>query len=323
MQIGNVTAKPGQVTNGWIEIGETADGQPVQMPVQIVTGESPGPVLWVDGAIHGDELEGTAGIWRVFDRLTMGQLSGTLITVPITNVSAFHAARRTSPLDDIDINRVFPGGADRSYTWQLAERYLSTIEEHATHYINLHGGGNTHDVVYYLIYRSTGDRQAVDTSREMALVAGSTIVWKSQDAWLEQSSFAQLTEHGIPAIIVEAGGEGRIREHNVEAHASSIMNVMSYLGMLPSDTAVRAKAATTWISSADFFFSQRGGVWSTSRKVGDTLYKGDVVGVLQDRFGVIREEVACQVPEGKLLALRTYVAAPSGSNLGIVGVVET
>ena len=319
MRIGNLDVKAGQTVQGKIEFGEIAEGNPFDMPIRVVRGADDGPTVWVNAAIHGDELEGTAGLWQVFDTIANLRLKGTLIGALITNVSAFQAMRRTSPIDDLDLNRVFPGDPNGSFTLQLAYAYKKTVESVATHYIDLHGGGNNFDVVFYTIYRD-GDGDASRVSREMAQVAGSSIVWSSRDRWLDHGLFALLTNSGIPSLIVEAGGEGRVRSRNVAAHAGSVLNVLKYLGMIPGAASPMAIEAP--VRSADFFVSHRAGIWLSDHLVGDQVHRGDLIGVVKDRYGCEVEEVRCEAEHGILLALRTYAAAPSGSNLGIVGVIQ-
>jgi len=319
VEIGGTLVAPGTVAEVWVPIGQAADGTDLKLPIKVARGAKAGSVLWVNAAIHGDELEGTAGLWEAFRQIDVGALAGALVGVMITNMSAFYAMRRTSPFDDLDVNRIFPGDRARSHTWQLAHDYKRLVEAHATHYIDLHGGGNYHDVVFYTIYRD-GDSPAVRVSRDMALACGSGITWRSSDRWLDQGLFSLLTAQGIPCVIVECGGEGRVRPKNVNDHANSILNVMRYLRMIPGTAAVREPRIS--VSSADFFFSQTGGIWTPDRKVGEVLRSGDLVGTMRDCYGAVREEVRCGTPNGVLLALRTYAAAPSGSSLGIIGVIE-
>lgn len=319
MEIGSWSVAPGETAEGWVDLAQWADGSPVRMPVKVARGGEAGPVLWVDSAIHGDELEGTVGLWKVFDYLRSVELKGTLVASLVVNVSAFHVMRRTSPIDETDINRIFPGSPEGSFTHQWAHRYKSLVESHATHYINLHGGGNWHLVPHYSIHRA-GDSEAAKVSHEMALVASPNIVWHSADRWLDSSLANLLMKQGIPSIIVEAGGEGKIQKKNVEGHFKSVIGVMQYLKMIPGEPEM-AKTHTT-VTTADFFYAPVGGVWQCDRSAGDMLHRGDLVGTLWDCFGTQRGEVRCQSEVGTLLGLRTYGATPSGSSLGILGIVE-
>jgi hypothetical protein len=192
------------------------------------------------------------------------------------------------------------------------------VEEFATHYVDLHGGGNTHNVVFYSIYRD-GLGEASRISGEMAAVAGSGIVWASQDAWLDNGLFTHLTAKGVPSLIVEAGGEGRVRPTNVRAHATAVLNVMTYLGML--DGTVAATPLESPVTEADFFFSHHAGIWLSDRTPGDVLEVGDLIGVVRDPYGSVVEEITVTRARSVLLALRTYAGAPTGSSLGILGVL--
>jgi len=319
LKIGNLDVGPGETARGHISLESITDGQPLELPIQVSSGTATGPTVWVNAAIHGDELEGTAALWHVFEAVSGRMVKGTLVGCLITNVSAYQAMRRTSPIDDLDVNRVFPGDPDGSFTRQFAYQYKRAVEGVATHYVDLHGGGNTHDVVFYTIYRD-GAGDATRMSREMAQVAGSPIVWSSLDAWLDNGLFALLTNQGIPSLIVEAGGEGRVRSKNVTAHANSVLNVLRHLGMLPGETPLGSIDAP--VRSADFFFSHRGGIWISDRTAGDRVSRGDLIGSVRDRYGCTVEEVHCEADRGILLALRTYAAAPAGSNLGIVGRID-
>jgi uncharacterized protein len=319
LRIGNLEVGPGETARGRMSFEAITDGQPLDIPIHVSRGDAGGPALWVNAAIHGDELEGTAGLWQVFDAVADQLLKGTLIGSLITNVSAYQAMRRTSPIDDLDVNRVFPGDPDGSFTRQFAHHYKQTVEGLATHYMDLHGGGNTHDVVFYTIYRN-GHGEASRISRDMAMVAGSPIVWSSTDPWLDNGLFTLLTSQGIPSLIVEAGGEGRIRAKNVAAHAGSVLNVLKYLGMFAGSAPLGSIGIP--VRTADFFFSHRGGIWISEHVAGDQVRRGDVIGRVQDNYGRTAEEVHCAAQRGVLLALRTYAAAPAGSNLGIVGVIE-
>jgi len=319
IEVGSVAVDAGQTGEGYVELAEWADGSPVRLPVKVARGTEDGPVLWVDNAVHGDELEGTVALWKVFELLRTVELKGTLVAALIMNASAFHAQRRTSPIDDVDVNRIFPGDPQGSFTHQYAHRYKSLVESHATHYANLHGGGNWHLVPHYAIHRS-GNSDAANVSKEMATVASPNIVWDSADVWLNNSLANLLMEQGIPSVIIEAGGEGKIQKENVEAHFKSVTNILKCLGMIPGEPE-RAKSHTI-VGTADFFYAPTGGLWVSDRRAGDILKKGDLVGTLYDSYGAVRSEVRSTADVGTLLGLRTYGATPSGSSLGILGVVK-
>ena len=61
------------------------------------------------GGVHGDEYEGVLAIPEVMRRLDPAAMRGAVIAVPVCNVPAFATATRSSPIDGLNMARVFPG----------------------------------------------------------------------------------------------------------------------------------------------------------------------------------------------------------------------
>ena len=112
--VGTAIAAPGVTARGFIPVTKLAGGAALEIPVIVINGSRPGPCLWVDAAIHGDEPEGTLTCHALARQLVASQLSGTLVLVPAMNVPAYEAGQRGNPLDTFsyDMNRIYPGRAD-------------------------------------------------------------------------------------------------------------------------------------------------------------------------------------------------------------------
>ena len=108
VEIGTAKAAPGETVRGVIPVTALAGGSAVEIPLVIINGRKPGPVLWVDGAIHGDEPEGPLCCQILMREVKAEDLSGTLVLVPVVNVAAYEAASRGNPLDTFshDMNRM-------------------------------------------------------------------------------------------------------------------------------------------------------------------------------------------------------------------------
>src|SRR5947208_14214091 len=65
--VGTAQAKPGQRATGAIPVGRRAGGGPIEIPLILVNGRDDGPVLWIDGAVHGDEPEGPLAVLRLME----------------------------------------------------------------------------------------------------------------------------------------------------------------------------------------------------------------------------------------------------------------
>ena len=94
IEIGNVQALPGTRVEGGIPVGQRLDGTPDQIPIIVLHGAGPGPVLWLNGGTHGDEPEGAFSIHLALAALDPAAMRGTLVAVPAMNVPAFQAGER-------------------------------------------------------------------------------------------------------------------------------------------------------------------------------------------------------------------------------------
>ena len=109
------------------------------MPVHVVHGKQPGPVLLVCAALHGDELNGVEIIRRLLGNKSISRIKGSLIAIPVVNVYGFVSKSRYLP-DRRDLNRSFPGTDTGSMASRLAHVVMSEILPHCSHVVDLHTG---------------------------------------------------------------------------------------------------------------------------------------------------------------------------------------
>ena len=81
--MGTAKAEPGTVVRGAIPVMHMAGGSAIEIPVVVINGTKAGPVLWIDGAIHGDEPEGPLCCQILLREVKPETLSGTLVLVPV------------------------------------------------------------------------------------------------------------------------------------------------------------------------------------------------------------------------------------------------
>ena len=181
-----------------IKVGLRTDGSDLDLPIFVVKGRHPGPVLWIQGCLHGDEYAGSRAIHHFINKINPEKLCGAIIAVPVVNILAWEQKRRVSYVDNLDLNRVFPGSAEKTWTHFLAFHLLETISQNAHYVIDLHGYRSSY---FALCFRQEDEPGAF--ALELALASGSPVVVNVSETWLEHSLFAVLTRRGIPAIIIE------------------------------------------------------------------------------------------------------------------------
>ena len=124
--IGDEAVHPGTQRTVDLSVSMLSNHMPIHLPVRVVHGIDPGPVLFLSGAVHGNEITGVEIIRRVLRDEALATLSGTLLAVPIVNALGFLSQSRYLP-DGRDLNRCFPGSDRGSLASILADLFLREV----------------------------------------------------------------------------------------------------------------------------------------------------------------------------------------------------
>jgi predicted deacylase len=100
------------------------------------------PPLFVSGT-HGDEYEGQVVLCELARTLRAEDIKGRVIIFPTANYPAALAGRRVSPIDDANLNRIFPGDPGGSVTQQIAWFITRELIPRADLVCDLHSGGSS------------------------------------------------------------------------------------------------------------------------------------------------------------------------------------
>ena len=119
-RVGAVAAGPGERASGFIEVPRGVD-EATRIPVTVLRGARPGPVLALLAGMHGYEYSPILALQKLRGQIDPKLLAGTVIMVHVANMPSF--LRRTiyySPVDGKNLNRVFPGKADGTVSERIA-----------------------------------------------------------------------------------------------------------------------------------------------------------------------------------------------------------
>ena len=114
--VGTASATPGQKATGYIEVPAGADAG-TNIPVVVVNGAKPGPVLALVTGAHGTEYVSVIAVERLIVDLDPAEISGTVILIPLVNIASFEQkVPHVNPVDNKSMNRFYPGKADGTQT---------------------------------------------------------------------------------------------------------------------------------------------------------------------------------------------------------------
>lgn len=280
---------------------------PLHIPVEVVHGRQPGPVLLVCGAIHGDELNGVEIVRRMLRLASLSRLRGTLIAVPIVNVFGFVQQTRYLP-DRRDLNRCFPGSEVGSLGSRVASLFREQIVDLATHIVDLHTGA-IHRTNLPQVRAQMKDRPA---TQAMAEAFGVPVILNAE---LREGSLREYAQsRDVPVLTYEAGEALRFDEWAIAPGVRGVQRVMRLLGMLPADRRRHAPAVAEVANGSSWARSPIDGILRPRARLGARVARGDVLGRVADPFGNAEQEVLANA-DGIVIGMSNLPLANEGEAL--------
>ncbi len=298
----------------WVEMDEEYG-----FPLVWMEGRGDGPTLFATAGLHGTEYTGIEALMRFPLILDLERLRGRMLLVPVVNLPAFQQRTATvCPLDGKNLNRIFPGSVQGSYSERLAHRLATEIEMHADFVVDVHGNELGEAVLPLSAVHLTG-HQVDECALNMATAYGLPYLVHSsvEQPWGSGGTlFAWAAELGKPAILVQSGGQGHVGEEDVARHLWGLVNLTRELGMQPEEVEQRPVADV--FDSIEWMTSDRDGIYRCWVDVGERVGKGQVLGIFYDYFGrEIKIELAPN--PGTVLYAATAPSARAGAVLTGIG----
>ncbi|HUK31167.1 MAG TPA: succinylglutamate desuccinylase/aspartoacylase family protein, partial [Candidatus Acidoferrum sp.] len=170
--VGSATAAPGQKATGYLEIPAGSDAG-TRIPVVVVRGAHPGPVLAIVSGAHGTEYASIIAVEKLITSLDPANISGTVILVPLVNSGSFlQKVPHVNPVDNKSMNRFYPGKMDGTQTDRVSYAITKQIVDRCDYLIDLHGGDLDENLRPYSYWTIVGNEKVDRISREMALAFG-------------------------------------------------------------------------------------------------------------------------------------------------------
>lgn len=320
LTVGTATAAPGTIARGTIPTAALAGGLTIEIPVIVINGAKPGPVFWVDGAIHGDEPEGPRACQLAAAEIDPKALTGAVVLVPVLNVLAFSAAERGNPLDTFsyDMNRIYPGKPDGYFSDRVAWSHWEAMRDVADMEISIHSGG-AHSFLDKAIFV---DETPASVELAKAMGEGWGNIMSSPNP--SGSPMAAMKSIGKPGITVELGGRPATSPERfravARALADAILNICYHYGMLPG-TAVYPEPCyrghqTALLAPASGIYLPAEGVKTlTLMKKGDPI--ATIVNVYGDQVGELTAPA-----DGMIFGLRALPNVNAGDWCSFYCIVE-
>lgn len=290
------------------------------LPVTVIEGAADGPRVLITAGIHGGEYPGIAASMEIAAMLFPADIAGTLTLVHAANPGAFWARRpELNEEDGKNLNREFPGNPNGTATQRLAYFLNTEFIRRADFYMDLHSGDIHEDLCAHVYYSKACAADVSRASREMALAAG---VPYAVPSFASGGAYNYAAFSGVPAILVEHGGNGICGNDDVKAHRDDILRVLRRVGCLvnPALFAAEAERPPEEVKKVIYVEAEEDSCWRTELTQGARVGKGDVLGVTTDLFGAVRKIYTAE-EDGVLLYINTSLALLRGKTAAAYAVL--
>nr|WP_086051992.1 N(2)-acetyl-L-2,4-diaminobutanoate deacetylase DoeB [Pseudoruegeria sp. SK021] len=294
----------------------------IMIPITVVR-NGIGMTALLTGGNHGDEYEGPIALQGLAHDLDPASIEGRVIIVPFMNTPAFHAARRTSPLDGGNLNRSFPGKPDGTPTQKIADYFTRTLLPMSDYVLDFHSGGKTLDFVPFAAAHllDDGNQQEACIAAMHAFNAPYAMTLREIDAVGMYDTTAE--EAGKIFVSTELGGGGTATARSAGYAKKGARNFLRYAGILTDAAPVLEPSIEIDTTRGDcYHLAEYGGLVECLVDLGDAVKTGEPLARIwpSDRSGTAPRIVTAR--SGGILAARHFpgLIAP-GDCLAVVAEV--
>lgn len=325
LTVGTAQAQRGSVAHGHIAVGELALGSRLDIPVLLIRGVEDGPTLWLNGAVHGDEINGFMAVRALARDLAPEALRGAIIATPLSNPLAVQWRNKINPYDFLDMDQQFPGTPTGQYSQRAAHALFSEIQDKADYLISFHTVATTFDAQPYTVFKTAPGvaPEVSQKSQELALSFGLRANCRVDLAsatgeipgGVAGALDASCILRSIPAFMAEIGSGGKFEPGRIAIAVQGIWNVLRTLGMVAGSPSTPKKQLL--ITKRAFLYSNTGGFLLNQSHAGQTLAAGQTIATVVDLFD---ERECIKAPsEAHVIMTRTNPVVHTGDRVAFLG----
>jgi predicted deacylase len=319
--VGPVTAPPGTAAAGTLEVPARAGDTGTSIPITIIHGAAPGPVLALIAGTHGMEYVPVIALQRLRETIDARALKGTIVMVHVANMPSFLG--RTiyySPIDGKNLNRVYPGKVDGTISERIADVITREVIGRATHVIDLHCGDGNESLRPYTYWITTGEPKVAAAGKAMALAFGLNHIVVDRERPTDPAASVYTSNtaitRGKPALTTETGGIAIVDEPSIRLVQDGVAGVMRHLGMRATGPA--PAASPVYFERSEVLRAGVTGIFYAAVEKGRDVKKGTRIGHITDFHGKRLEEVLAPF-DGHILYVVGTPPITKGEPVAMIG----
>lgn len=237
-----------------------------------------GPTILLMAGTHGDEYEGQVALTRLFQALQPQQVHGQIVFLPMANYPAARAGARVSPIDEGNLNRLYPGDPLGAPTQAIAHFIETELMPRAQLVLDLHSGGSSLNYLAAstsLPYDDPGKREQAQRLLQLFGLPYGLIFPNGGIG----SSFDAAQRNGILRIGTELGGRAWVNPDYRRQCEEGVRRILAGQGVLQDRTLpAPGPVRMLEVEKQGYLYAEAAGLFESVVRLGDTVEEGDVGG---------------------------------------------
>src|SRR3954447_23817135 len=264
------------------------------LPLTVLVGPDarPGRGLVAFGSNHGNEYEGPVALKHLLGEISLADVLGRIILMPVLNPSAFHAGLRESVDDGVNLNRAFVDGAGKTpalagITHRIAAFVRERIWPRVHVVLDLHSGGDVARFAPCASFHPLEDPEQGRLTEETARAFGTPLIilYQNLTPGLLPSEAERL---GKITVGTELGWGRAVQAEGVRCARRGVLAAAIRHGQLRGDLGRLShgregtQVEAAMVDRECFTVAPFAGHYESLIDCGQRVRRGEVVGLLHD-----------------------------------------
>ncbi|ESY88192.1 succinylglutamate desuccinylase/aspartoacylase family protein, partial [Mesorhizobium sp. LNHC209A00] len=269
-----------------------------------------GPTALLIAGTHGDEYEGQIALMRLSRKLKPSEIEGRIIILPALNFPAVRSGRRVSPIDEGNLNRLYPGRAHGTATEMIAHYVTEVLLPTTDLVVDLHAGGRSLDYLPSALIRPGTTAKQQEKLLELLDVFGAPIGLMTDGSGGGGNTTLPAAAESTGALVItaELGGGATLNREGLDLAEQGVLRLLKHVGILPScDVSAPGPVRIMNGSGTDLLvYAYADGLYEPMVDLGDEVSEGQVAALLHsiDKPYIEPEEI--RFARGGLIACKRF-----------------
>ena len=318
-KIRDIVAEEGTKVTGFLTI-EDDTAATVKLLIGIIKGSEEGPVLSITGGMYGTQYPGIDACIRTYNEIDSEKLKGTVITIPVIEMTGFQKCMDKSSIDGLSPNSVFPGDPEGTITYRIAYTVFNEVIKKSDYHIDLRGGDLWENLHTFSISCETGNKNFDVKTSTLARILGTK--YYLIIPYIKGSLIGEASKLGIASVILESSkGLGTYDEEDIQSCMKSIYNLLKHLNMIKGKPDIPYEPKKIEFKM-HHIKAKHGGLLYLQCKYGEVASKGQKLGDIRNLKGEILQELIAPIDGIIHYTYPKHIKHPGDLILGMRRILE-